>query len=295
MELGHLTAFIQVVRNSSFRKAADALFLTQPTVTSRIQALERELGEVLLERTTRHIRLTDAGSQFLVYAERAIKLLEDGKTALSNREKNPPKRIRIGTARTIGTYILPNMLRAYTVKYPEIEVIIRTGRSADVVDMLLNDEIDLGLGRFVQHPDITAIHLYNEPIELVTHPNHRFTKDKSISIVEVGQEPLILYDPGSFYYNIISNACQQVGIEPTVVMQLDSIEATKKMVELGLGISLLPRSSFEREQASGSLVQVDITEGFDVHLPSTILHRNDIFLSGPPRLFLDVIQGMFSN
>ncbi|MSP78688.1 MAG: LysR family transcriptional regulator [Dehalococcoidia bacterium] len=295
MELGQVQAFIQVARLQSFRRAAEALFLTQPTVTARIQALERDLSESLFERSTRSVRLTEAGKLFLAYAERAMHALEEGQTGLEEFRKTKAGLLRIGTARTIGTYTLPKLLHVFRQRFPEIEIVVRTGRSAGVVDMLLNDEVQIGLGRFMQHHELTPIQLFDEHIVLVTHPEHRFAKAGKASIMEIAKEPLVLYDAGSFYYTAINNACQQAGIVPKVTMQMDSIEATKKIVELGLGISLLPRSSFEREQQDGTLVQVDIQDKFQVVLSTTLFHRKGARLAGPPSAFIEVAQDLFSS
>ncbi len=295
MELGQMEAFVQVAQLGSFRRAADALFLTQPTVSARIQALERALGEVLFERSTRSVRLTEAGRLFLEHAERSLRALEDGKLRLAELRKSAAGILRVGAARAVGTYVLPKMLAPFRTRFPDVEILIRTGRSADVVTMVLNGEVQLGLGRFIQHPELTSVHLYNEEVVLVTHPNHPFTRADRVTLTDVAHEPLILYDPGSFYYNAITSACQQAGIVPNVAMQLDSIEATKKMVELGLGISFLQRSAFEREQQDGLLAHVPIADGFDVHLPTTIFYRRGARLPGPPRAFLDVLNEMFKR
>lgn len=295
MELGQLQAFVQVAQLGSFRRAAEALFLTQPTVSARIQALEHALGEVLFERSTRSVRLTEAGRLFLEHAERSIHALEEGKVRLAELRKSAAGILRVGTARAVGTYVLPKMLAPFRQRFPEVEVFIRTGRSADVVTMVLNNEVQLGLGRYIQHPELTSVHLYNEEIVLVTEPNHPFTRADRVTLTDVAREPLILYDPGSFYYNAITSACQQAGIVPNVAMQLDSIEATKKMVELGLGISFLQRSAFEREQRAGLLAHVPIADSFDVHLPTTIFYRRGARLPGPPRAFLDVLNEMFKR
>lgn len=295
MELGQIQAFVQVAHLGSFRRAAEALYLTQPTVSARVQALEHALGEVLFERSTRNVRLTEAGRLFLEHAERSMQALEEGKARLTDLRKSTAGILRIGAARAVGTYVLPKMLSPFRQRFPGVEILIRTGRSADVVNMVLNNEVQLGLGRYIRHPELTAVHLYNEEIVLVTHPDHPFTRVERVSLTDVAREPLILYDPGSFYYNAITTACQEAGIIPRVVMQLDSIEATKKMVELGLGLSFLQRSSFEREQQAGLLAQVDIADGFDVHLPTTILYRKGARLPAPPRAFLDVLHEMYGR
>ena len=154
MEFGRLEAFVQVATLLSFSRAADALFLTQPTVTARIQALEREMGEPLFERMGRTIRLTDAGKSFLPHAQRALQSVKEGRDAVSSLHNVDRGSLSIGTAPTIGTYVLPGLLQAYSERYPGVEVSIRTGRSEEVMAMVLADEVQVGFERYLTHRDI---------------------------------------------------------------------------------------------------------------------------------------------
>src|SRR6266542_4586380 len=116
MELGQLEAFIQVASHRSFSKAAEVLFLTQPSVTARIQSLEKELGEELFERSGRSVRLTDAGNTFLVYAQRALKDVQEGRDALEALRKTEVGSLRIGSALTISAYVLPKILKTFRAR-----------------------------------------------------------------------------------------------------------------------------------------------------------------------------------
>ena len=145
MEIGRLEAFVRVAQLRSFSKAADALYLTQPTVTARIQALERELGEPLFERMGRTIRLTDAGAGFLPHAQRALQSLVEGKDALVSLRDVQHGTLAIGTAPTVGTYVLPGLLERFGTRFPGVEITIRTGRSEEVMAMVLADEVQVGL------------------------------------------------------------------------------------------------------------------------------------------------------
>ncbi|MBI2868057.1 MAG: LysR family transcriptional regulator [Chloroflexi bacterium] len=291
MELRQLGAFRHVALYQSFSKAAEALFLTQPTVTARIQALERELGASLFERKSRGVRLTEAGKALLPYAERIAQSVEEGRHLVEKSRRGPFGKLHIGAARAIGTYVLPKALKPFQARHPETEIVIRTGRSQDVLNMLLAADVEIGFARALQHPEIETMHLYDEEIILVTHPEHPFTRTRKASVAEIAREPLILYDRESTYYILITNACREAGIIPNVTMELDSIEATKKMVELGLGISLLPVSSLERELELGTLVHIRISDGLRVHLPTAVLYRKTRRLSDLVRAFLADVQG----
>ena len=259
MELGQLEAFVQVAQHKSFSRAADELFLTQPSVTARIQALERELAEQLFERTGRSVRLTDAGQTFLDYAQRALKDVQDGRDALLALRKADVGTLRIGSALTISAYVLPRILKSFRARFPGVEVSVRTGRSDRVLEMVLNDEVQVGLVRSLVHPDIETVHLYDDEVVLVTDHAHPFARRRAATIEDVGRQPLIFFDRASSYYALIHSFFHDAGIVPRHTMELDSLEATKMMVQEGLGIAILPRVAVERELKLGILVEIEIS------------------------------------
>ncbi|MBI4497228.1 MAG: LysR family transcriptional regulator [Chloroflexi bacterium] len=293
MEIGQLEAFIQVASLNSFSRAAEALYLTQPTVTARIQALERELGEELFERASRGVRLTDAGRAFWPYAQQVLQALKDGQAALEAARRATRGRLDLGVARVISIYVLPRILHEFRLRYPGVDVSVKTGRSHEILEMVLSGEVQLALTRTLAHPEIASRHLYDEEIVPVVYPGHTFARRCEASIFDIICEPLILYDAGSTYYVTITDLCREANILPNVVMNLDSVEATKKMVELGLGISFLPRNSLERELEAGTLVAIRVTEGTAVKLPTSVSYRTTKRMGAIASAFLQVVQDLF--
>src|SRR3712207_940080 len=110
MDIGQIEAFVQVAALQSFSKAAESLFLTQPSVTARIQGLERELQESLFERSGRGVRLTDAGQVFLPYAQRILQHLKEGRESIEGLRRSDLGFLRLGSAPALGTYVLPRVL-----------------------------------------------------------------------------------------------------------------------------------------------------------------------------------------
>ena len=259
MDLGQIEAFVQVAQHRSFSKAADSLFLTQPSVTARIQSLERDLGESLFERNGRGVRLTEMGSAFLPFARRALKALQEGRDALDGMRNLDIGSLKLGSALTVSTYVLPKILKQYCSTYPGVEVSVHTGRSEQVLQMVLSDDVHCALERTVHHPEIVTIPLYEDDLVLASAPQHRFAKAGSATIEDVGREPLILFDKGSSYSQLIQGVFRQHGLVPHTLMELDTIEATKKMVEEGLGVALLPKVSTKREFEQGTLSSISIS------------------------------------
>lgn len=294
MELGQLEAFVQVAALRSFSKAAEVLFLRQPSVTARIQALERELGDELFERSGRSVRLSEAGDTFLPYAKTALKEVQSGRDALEALRNTEVGSLRIGSALTISVYVLPRILKTFRASYPGVTVSIRTGHSDQVMEMVLSDEVQLGLVRGLSHPELESIHLYNDEVVLVTDPGHRFAAQGSASIADVGNEPLILFDKSSSYYDLTHDYFRNAEIVPVHAIELDSIEATKKMVEEGLGIAILPRVAVERELKLGLLIEVAITGAPPLTRSIAVIYRRNRKHARTTPAFIEVLRSMYS-
>src|SRR5256885_5308342 len=165
MLFGQVQAFLEVARTGNVSRAAEALYVTQPALTARIQALEKELGEALFVRTGRGVRLTDAGRVFLPCAERAVQAVEDGRQALSDLRSASAGRLALGAAPAVSTYVLPPVLKRFANLHPRVDVAVRTGHSEEILAMVLKDEVQVGLVRTLRHPDIDAIPLYEDELD----------------------------------------------------------------------------------------------------------------------------------
>ncbi len=296
MEIPQLEAFLEAADRGSFRRAADALYLSQPSVSARVQALEEEVGVALFHRTARGVRLTDMGRTFLPFAQRSMETLKRGKEVLESVRQASAGILNMATARVIGTYVLPNILQKFQQQYPQTNLHIKVGGSSEVLQMVVDEEVQLGLARFMQHPDVDALHLYDEEAVLVVHPSHPFAKDGVAAMYQVAQERLILYDPGdrgSSYFEFINRVCRDAGVTPKIEMNLDSVEAAKNMVELGLGVSFLPRSAVLRELESHLLTLVSLAEVSPVRLPTYVLLRRGQEHSPTVLAFLKLLREIY--
>ena len=291
MLLGQIEGFLEVARRGNVSRAAEAMFVTQPTLTARLHALERELGEPLFARTRRGMRLTDAGRAFLPYAERAIRAVRDGRQALVDARSASAGRLVLGAAPAVSTYVLPALLQRFAAAYPRVEVAVRTGHSEDVLQMLLREEVQLGLVRALRHAEIESMPLYDDPLVLVVPPGHPFAKRSNLGIADVASERLIFFDRTSSYYELTQSFFLSLGVTPREVMELDNIESTKKMVERKLGIALLPRSAATGELAAKTLVEVKVTDAPVVTQKIVVIRRRDQGRpSGTVAAFLNLLR-----
>jgi DNA-binding transcriptional LysR family regulator len=275
IQLVQVEGFLEVARRGSVSRAAEALFITQPTLTARLHGLERELGTPLFLRTPHGMRLTDAGRAWVPFAERALRALVDGRDALEQVKTGSAGHLMIAAAPAVSTYVLPGLLQRFVAAHPRVEVSVRTGHSEDVLELVLRDEVQIGLGRAIRHPDIELRPFHTEDLVLVCAPDHPFTRRDSVAMAEVANEKLIMFDRTSSYYEITQGAFLSAGVKLRGLMELDSIEAAKKMVERGLGVALLPGTAVEREVQGKMLRAVPMSDAPPMHNSIVAYRRRD--------------------
>jgi len=275
IQLVQVEGFLEVARRGSVSRAAEALFITQPTLTARLHGLERELGTPLFLRTPHGMRLTDAGRAWVPFAERALRALVDGRDALEQVKTASAGHLMIAAAPAVSTYVLPGLLERFVAAHPRVEVSVRTGHSEDVLELVLRDEVQIGLGRAIRHPDIELRPFHTEDLVLVCAPDHPFTRRDSVAMAEVANEKLIMFDRTSSYYEITQGAFLSAGVKLRGLMELDSIEAAKKMVERGLGVALLPGTAVEREVQGKMLRAISMSDAPPMHNSIVAYRRRD--------------------
>ena len=248
MLLSQVEAVLAVARDGQISRAATSLFVTQPALTARIHALEDELGTPLFTRSGR-------------YAERALAALNDGAELLAELGRGGSGELRVGAAPAVSTYVLPILLVRFTEAHPNVRLVVRTGHSEEIVDLVLRQEIDIGLTRELA-PDrrIASRSLYEDELVLVARRGDPLTEDPAVDVARIGEARLILFDRTSSYFDLTNAFFRQAGVSPRGVMELDNIDAAKQMVEQGLGIALLPTTSIATELADGRLAPITIRD-----------------------------------
>jgi DNA-binding transcriptional LysR family regulator len=288
-----LEAFVEVVRRGTVSRAAEALGVTQPALTARLHALERELGQDLFARSGRGVRLTDAGRVFLPHAERALLAIQDGRASIADLASGRAGKLVIGATGSVSSYVLPKVLKRFRTEHPRVELTVRTGHSEQVLELVLAESVELAIVRELRHDDVDVTPLYDDELTLVTHPSHPFARRGSARLADVVAEGLVVFDRASSYYELTQALFVGAGVPPRMIMELDNFEAAKKMLEEGLGVALLPIVAVARELELGQLASVPIVDAGPVHRRMVVIRRNDV---GPPggvaSAFLDLLLEM---
>src|SRR5256885_2908867 len=192
-QLQQIEGFLEIARRGSVSRAAEALYITQPTLTARLQGLERELGAKLFVRTPRGMRLTEAGHAWVPFAERAMRALVEGRDALEQVMTASAGHLVIGSAPAVSIYVVPGLLEKFVAAHPRVEVSVRTGHSEDLVDLVLPEEVQVGLGREIHHPDLELRPFHKAMLVLVCAQDHAFTGRRAVTMAEVTNEKLITF------------------------------------------------------------------------------------------------------
>ncbi len=291
MLLGHIESFIEVAHRGNVSRAAEALYLTQPAISARLKSLESDLGVELFVRSPRGMKLTDAGRAFLPYAERSLALVVEGRTRLTALRTGTAGSLVIAAAPAVSTYVLPAILRAFRLTHPKVQLGVRTGHTEEVLQLVLGGEAHVGIGRPIRHPDVELIPVMEDEMLLVVSARHPFASRGKVRIDELVAERLILFDRTSSYHELTSSLFRQAGVVPASIMELDNVEAAKKMVQQGLGVALLPRMALTVELRAHSLRPVRLVGAATVRRPIVAIRRKDAGEAmGPIAGFLETLR-----
>ncbi len=250
--------FVAVAREGNLRRAAELLYVSQPALTARIQGLEAELGTPLFRRTRSGMELTHAGRAFLPYAQRALESLRGGAALVAELAAGVAGELAIGSAPGVSAYVLPELLARYTERYPNVRLLVRTSHSEQLVDQVVRGEVHLAIVRELRDARIVSRPLFEDELVLVARPDHPFARAGAIDISAIHGAQLILFDRTSSYYELTNALFRSAGVIPRGVMELDNIEAAKRMVERGLGVALLPGTAVAQSLVAGALSEVTL-------------------------------------
>jgi DNA-binding transcriptional LysR family regulator len=281
LNLDQLEALREVVALGSFSAAAQRLNLTQPAISLQVKQLEARLGVRLVERIGKRALATAAGRDLLAHARRLFDEAAAVSATARRHRGGVAGRIRIGAGATTCIYTLPAVLRELIVNYPDLEIVVTTGNSDEIVRSVEDNAIDLALVTMpVRGERLAVVPLVDEPLVAVLPP--AAAAPARIGPLDFAGMPLILYERGGTTNRIIDAWFRRAGIAVKPVMELGSAEAIKRLVGVGLGRSILPEISVRAEAASGELAVRPLSPSLGRTLG--LVHRRD----KPPEAYFQV-------
>lgn len=293
MQLAQLQGLVEIARAGTIGRAAEQLFITQPALTARLKALEKELDCVLVVRGHGGSRLTDAGRALLPYAERALAAADEGAQRAREFAGGRAGAIAIGAAPAASAYVLPTVLRRFRAVHPDAQLSVRSGHSEELLELVLRGEVQVGIMRPLRHPEITSTPVYEDRLILVAHRKHRFARVPSIRMEDLAGEQLVTFDRASSYHELTRVMFRTAGVRPRSFLEVDNIDAAKRMVREELGVALLPRSAVEEDLHGLHLRAIRVSDMTPVRRTIVAVRRRDAGpASGPLATFLDLLVAL---
>ena len=298
MEFKHLMAFAAVVRRNSFSKAAEDLFLSQPTVSTYIRQLEEELNTVLLVRTTKSLEITPKGREVYEYAASILALRDK---IVEHCSGQVDCNVRIGASTVPSAYLLPDVLAAYTKQDPHIRFTVDQGDSRMILERLKDGLYDLGIiGMDPKDRQLTADAFYRDTIVIVTPCEPRFLKlqeQDETPLEELLKEPVIVREEGSASKYAVDLFLKQAGVQEAalnVTARINDPEAIKNMVARGIGTAIMSILAAEnyRDQKQ---VLVFPFPGEGCHRNFYLLRRKEGIMTEQARNFAEFLLKFYRN
>jgi len=259
MNLQHLRYLLAVSRLGSFTNAAAAMHVTQPTISSGIAELESELGVRLFNRSGRQVELTIEGRTLVNYAIRIQDLVEEAGDRLTNRKAIRGESFQCGSIDAAVIYLLPDILRHYLARHPDVELSVQVAPSRYLVEDLLMNRSEFAVITLpFDHPRLETLPLYRDRLVLVVGASHAFAGKRTVTLDQVVREPMILFHSDSVSRRLIDEKFAEAGLSPRVVMAMRSPEAMRKLVESGVGISFLPYITVQDALKTGEIKSVNV-------------------------------------
>ena len=303
LENYRIQVFRAVAEQSSFRRAAEQLHISQPSVSQHIQLLEEELGVRLLDRTSTGVHITEAGKLLLDYARQAADLSQHLLAQLPNQASQPSGSLRLAASTTVAQYLLPRMLAGFHRDHPRITLSARSGNTQQVTDWVLASktdapEADLGL---IEGPaaskEVKVEPFLDDCLTLIVPSKHPWsissastgssTSSGAISLDQLKQASILLREPGSGTRRVMEQALRRAGLrlnQLSIAMELDSTGAIVSAVEAGLGIGFVSELAIQKELRLGTLATVSV-QGLEMKRVFSLIRRRGPIEAGPAATF----------
>ncbi|MGA2001165.1 MAG: LysR family transcriptional regulator [Terriglobales bacterium] len=287
MDFDQLETFLEVARLSSFSRAAEKRFRTQPAISAQIRGLEDEIGAKLLDRSGGKVSLTGAGKVFQKYSEDAIQARRAVVTAMAEMERVPRGEIVVGANEGTCLHVLPEVFSEFKKQYPGVSVNINRLESAGILGGVIDNSVDFGVVSLpVNDNRLTVVSIHRDELVIITPPRHPLSKAKSATLADASQYPLLVPDAGHTR-DAIEQYFHERKLKLNISMELDSSELLKRFVAADVGIGFIARSNVLEDVRAGVLVALPIADA-TIRRDLALVFRKDKALSRAALAFIDI-------
>jgi DNA-binding transcriptional LysR family regulator len=287
--LRQFEVFLAVARARSFRRAAEALHLSQPALSQHVRELEAVLEARLFDRLGRTVQLTEAGRILQDHATRLFATLTDARHAIADLQGLARGTLAIGASTTPGIYVLPSVLGVFRTRYPAIAVALQLGNSAEIEALVRAGELDLGVvgDGGTRSVEASLAARVEDELVLIVGPSHPWARRREIGPAELAAEPLLLREPGSATRQVTERALAGAGVAYRPGMVLPHTEAIKQGVLAGLGVAFVSVYAIRGEQATGRVRPLRV-RGLQIVRHFHLIHHERRRPSAAARAFMEL-------
>jgi len=287
VDFDQLETFLEVARHTSFSRAAEKRFRTQPAISSQIRALEEEVGARLFDRSGGKVSLTAAGKTFQKYVEETLEQRRTMLTALAEMERIPRGEIVVGANEGTCLHVLPEVFAEFKKHYPEVGVNIRRSERAKVLESIVDNSVDFGVVSMpVSDTRLTVVTIHRDDLVVIAPPKHPLAKLKSATLAEATKYPLLLPKVGRTR-DELESAFDQRKLRPNISMELDSSELLKRFVAADVGVGFIARSNVVADVKAGVLAAIPLADT-QIKRDLALVFRKDKALSRAALAFIDI-------
>ena len=290
-----------VATEKSFTKAAEILYLSQPYISKQMKKLEQNLDVILLNRNSNKLFLTENGQIFLQYSNRILALCEESCRALIDLKNGDRGNLTVGASQTIGTYVMPKILALFAQNYPQIDLNVQVNSTRLISKQIVNRQIDVAIvgGEVPKNlkRNLKVDFFVEDQLNLIVSKSHPFAKKKQIKKEDLYHLKFINLNSNSTIRPFVDNILKQKNIDTNqlkTVMQLNSIEAIKTAVSLGLGAAFVSSSAIEKEMKLETLEIIQI-ENIKITRSLSILSHSECYKSKAFNLFFNELSSLKNN
>ncbi|WP_429029573.1 LysR substrate-binding domain-containing protein [Aeromonas media] len=256
MDIRALRYFVELVREKSFTRASEKLFVTQPTISKMIRNMEEELGQPLLNREGHSFTLTDSGQVLFVHGQLILAQMQQLEAELADLQSLQHGRLALGIPPMVG-HVYADLIRAYRSRYPKVELSIVEYGGRRIEQAVLEGELDLAITMLPTREEgvLSALELDCYPIQVVLPDLPRWRGDSEIRLADLQEEPFLLYTQAFTLSERLEQACQQAGFVPQVAARSSQWDFLTAMVRSGMGVAFLPEPICRRLTPDGLVLR----------------------------------------
>jgi DNA-binding transcriptional LysR family regulator len=290
MQIESLKVFCDLAETESFTKAAQINGVTQSAVSQQISSLERQFKSLLIERSKKKFRLTREGQVLYDYSKQVIQTYDALHSKLQEIKDIISGTIRVATIYSIGLHDLPPYIKKFLKDYPTVHVHVEYRRANQVYEDVLSNVVDLGLVAYpTKDSKLEIVPLRKDPLVLICHPQHPYSKHKSIKLKTIAGQKFVGFEPDIPTRKALDKVLKENSVEVKTVMEFDNIETVKRAVEIDAGVSIVPLGTIGQEVSKQTLASVAIDDA-DLFRPLAAIYKKGKVLSPAMKQFISILK-----